>query len=147
MNPTIDYKEGDHDEFIHYLFSSEPKPKDSIQLELCNEDETKNIYHHVFEQLLMIFVDGLKYFYGDSEGKVSIDQLSEQDIDKMNLYFQSMNYKIHLSIYPTIFEYQFKYPNYFKSPNKINDSTTLDDFFYEIFMDQNKVYRIQFNRL
>ena len=82
MNPTIDYKEGDHDEFIHYLFSSEPKPKDSIQLELCNEDETKNIYHHVFEQLLMIFVDGLKYFYGDSDGKVSIDQLSEQDIDK-----------------------------------------------------------------
>ena len=147
MNPTIDYKEGHHDEFIHYLFSSEPKPKDSIQLELPNDDETKNIYHHIFEQLLMIFVDGLKYFYGDSEGKVSINQLSEEDINKMNLYFQSMNYKIHLSIYPTIFEYQFKYPNYFKTPHTINDSTTLDDFFYEIFINQNKVYRIQFNRL
>jgi hypothetical protein len=147
MNSPIDYKEGNHNEFIHYLFSSEPKPRDTIQLELPNDDETKNIYHHVFEQLLMIFVDGLKYFYGDSEGKVSIGQLSEQDIDKMNLYFQSMNYKIYLSIYPTIFEYEFKYPDYFKSPDKINHLTTLDDFFYEIFIDQNKVYRIQFNRL
>ena len=147
MNPPIDYKEGDHSEFIDYLFSSEPKPKDSIQLELPNDDETKNIYHHIFEQLLMIFVDGLKYFFGNSEGKVSIDQLSEEDITKLNLYFQSMNYKINISIFPTVFKYQFKYPDYLKSPETITESTKLNDFFYEIFINNNKVYRIQFDIL
>ena len=64
MSEEIDYKEGDHSEFIQYLFSDSPKPQGTITLELPLSEPNKNIGLHVFEQLLMIFVDGLKYFYG-----------------------------------------------------------------------------------
>ena len=33
-NEEIDYKEGDHDEFVKYLFSDSPKEKGIITLEL-----------------------------------------------------------------------------------------------------------------
>ena len=61
---STEYKEGDHSEFIVYLFSSEPKPRNTIVLESPPLDPHKNRGLHIFEQLLMIFVDGLKYFYG-----------------------------------------------------------------------------------
>ena len=36
-----------------------------IKLELGNPCEGKPISKHIYEQLLQIFVDGLKYLYGD----------------------------------------------------------------------------------
>ena len=147
MNKHIEYKEGNHSEFVRYLYSEEPKPINTIQLELPLVDETKNTYHHVFEQLLMIFVDGLKFFYGDTQGKVTVDELTKDDIMKLDLYFHSMNYKILISVFPTIHEYQFKYPNYLQEPHKINQETQLNDFFYEIFCKDNVVYRIQFDNI
>ena len=48
---NVDYKEGHHSDFIVYLFSSEPKEKGSIQLELPLDSTSKNKHHHVFEQL------------------------------------------------------------------------------------------------
>ena len=147
MNKNIEYKEGNHSEFVRYLYSEEPKPINTIQLELPLVDETKNTYHHVFEQLLMIFVDGLKFFYGDTQGKVTVDELTKDDIMKLDSYFHSMNYKVLISVFPTIHEYQFKYPNYLQEPHKINQETQLNDFFYEIFCKGNVVYRIQFDKL
>ena len=54
---TTEYKEGPHDEFIKYLYSSEPHPKGTITLESPLDDPNKNMNLHIFEQLLMIFVD------------------------------------------------------------------------------------------
>ena len=147
MNKNIEYKEGNHSEFIRYLYSEEPKPINTIQLELPLVDETKNTYHHIFEQLLMIFVDGLKFFYGDTYGKVTVDELTKDDIMKLDSYFHSMNYKVLVSVFLTIHEYQFKYPNYLQETHKINQETHLNDFFYEIFCKENVVYRIQFDKL
>ena len=109
------YKEGSHSEFIEYLFSEEPKPSGTIQLESSSIEPDKNLGLHCFEQLLMIFVDGLKYFYGNNEGKVTISELKKEDIEKVNKYFLSMNYKVNLEVFPTIHEYKFKFPNYFKN--------------------------------
>ena len=81
---TTEYKEGDHESFIQYLYSSEPKIIGSIQLESPPLDLGKNIGLHTFEQLLMIFVDGLKYFYGDSNNKVNLDDLSFENFEKIN---------------------------------------------------------------
>jgi hypothetical protein len=147
MDEKIEYKEGDHSDFIIYLFSNDPKPKDSIQLEVPVIEEGKNKHHHTFEQLLMIFVDGLKYFYGNDQGKVTLEELEEDDIQVVNRYFESMNFKVLVSVFPTVFEYQFKYPNYLQEPDKITDETNLCDFFYEVFVKDNVVYRIQFDYL
>tara|TARA_B100000963_G_C22533796_1_gene628803 strand:- start:535 stop:981 length:447 start_codon:yes stop_codon:yes gene_type:complete len=141
----VDYKEGTHSQFIEYLFSDSPKDKGSIQLESSSIEPGKNIGLHIFEQLLMIFVDGLKYFYGNSEGKVTISELKQEDIEKVNEYFLSMNYTVNLEVFPTINEYKFKFPNYFKNQEHIKNETKLEDFYYEIFNESNCAYRISFH--
>ena len=138
-----DYKEGDHSEFIEYLFSDSPKDKGVIQLESTYIEPGKHIGLHTFEQLLMIFVDGLKYFYGENN-KVDINKLKKEDIEKVNEYFVSMNYKVNLEIFLTMNEYKFKHPNYFKNQEHIKSETKLKDFYYEIFGDNNCAFRISF---
>ena len=91
MNSDTEYKEGDHQDFIIYLFSNSPKGVGEVKLELPLNEPGKNLGLHEFEQLLMIFVDGLKYFYGEN-GKVDINKLNTDDIQKVNSYFLSMNY-------------------------------------------------------
>ena len=83
---------------------------------------------HIFEQLLMIFVDGLKYFYGEKANKVDINKLSQEDIEKVNKYFISMNYSVNLEVFPTMNDYKFKFPNYFKNQEHIKNDTKLEDF-------------------
>lgn len=142
-NSETDYKEGDHSQFIQYLYCSEPRDKGSIQLESTYIEPGKNIGLHTFEQLLMIFVDGLKYFYGEND-KVTISELKKEDIEKVNKYFISMNYKVNLEVFPTMNEYKFKFPNYFKNQENIKSETKLEDFYYEIFDEGNCAYRISF---
>ena len=142
-----EYKEGSHEEFINYLFSNSPKEKGIIVLESPLEDKNKNINLHIFEQLLMIFVDGLKYFYGNKDGKVTISKLNKEDIEKVNQYFISMNYEVKLEVFKTINEYKFKFPNYFKNQEHIKNDTLLEDFYYEIFNEHNCAFRISFHYL
>ena len=144
MTDKIDYEEGSHQQFIQYLYSSEPRDRGMIQLESTYIEEGKNLGLHTFEQLLMIFVDGLKYFYGDINGKVTISELNKKDIEKVNKYFISMNYKVNLEVFPTMNEYKFKHPNYFKNQEHIKTETKLEDFYYEIFGEGNCAYRISF---
>ena len=143
MNRDTIYKEGEHDDFITYLFSKSPKIKGEVKLELPLNDPGKNLGLHEFEQLLMIFVDGLKYFYGEN-GKVDINKLTEKDIKRVNEYFISMNYEVVLEVFPTLNEYRFKHPNYFKDKKYINEETTLVDFYYEIYGHNNCAFRISF---
>ena len=149
MNTGPEYKEGQHEEFIQYLFSDSPKEKGEISLELPlpeGSEKCKNIGLHIFEQLLMIFVDGLKYFYG-KDNKVDINKLTKEDFEKVNEYFISMNYSVDLKVFETMNEYQFKFPNYFKNQEHIRHETKLEDFYYEIFNNDNKAFRISFKKL
>ena len=149
MNTVPEYKEGRHEEFIQYLFSDSPKEKGEISLELPlpeGSEKCKNIGLHIFEQLLMIFVDGLKYFYG-KDNKVDINKLAKEDFEKVNEYFVSMNYSVDLKVFETMNEYQFKFPNYFNNQEHIRPETKLEDFYYEVFNNDNKAFRIFFNNL
>ena len=146
MNSDTEYKEGDHSDFINYLFSDSQKERGKVKLELPLNELGKNLGLHEFEQLLMIFVDGLKYFYGEND-KVDINKLIEEDIQKVNEYFLSMNYEVHLEIFPTMNEYVFKHPNYFKDQKYITNQTMLKDFYYEVYGKDNCVFRISFKKL
>jgi len=141
-----EYKEGDHNEFINYLYSNSPKNQGSIKLELPLLEKDKNIGLHVFEQLLMIFVDGLKYFYG-KDNKVNINDLTEDNIKKVNEYFISMDYKVKLEVFKDINSYIFKFPNYFKDQKHITKDTELGDFYYEIYNNNNITFRVSFIKI
>jgi hypothetical protein len=146
MNSDTKYKEGDHNDFINYLFTDSPKEKGEVKLELPLNSPDKNLGLHEFEQLLMIFVDGLKYFYGEND-KVAINKLNKEDIQKVNKYFLSMNYEVCLDVFPTMNEYIFKHPNYFKDQKHITRQTELKDFYYEVYGKDNCVFRISFKKL
>ena len=146
MDQDTEYKEGSHDEFINYLFSNGPREKGEVKLELPLNVPDKNLGLHEFEQLLMIYVDGLKFFYSENN-QVDINHLSQQNIENINRYFISMNYQVNLEVFPTLNEYIFKHPNYFKDQQHIKTDTKLNDFYYEIYGENNKVFRISFKKL
>ena len=139
-------EEEKEDDFINYMFGTEPKPKDSIQLECPDIPDNKNTHLHIFEQLLMIYVGGLKYLWQDSDGKVDLTKLTEDNISLMKRYFMSINYIVNIDVFD-LSTYQFKFPDYFKNQEKITDKTLLPDFFYETQGVDTKMYRISFDFL
>jgi len=156
MSDTTEYREGSHIEFIQFLFGREPTPPNTIVLESEPNDSTKNRGLHIFEQLLMVFVDGLRFFHGEDEGgpgclnkersgKVNVNTLSQGDIHLIQRYFHSMNYEANVEIFDTVNEYKFRYPNYFKYQDKITNACVLKDFFYEIYGENNRVFRVSFD--
>ena len=142
-----EYKEGDHDSFIRYIFSQEPKERSSITLQSPPNDTTIHPSLHIFQELLMIFVDGLKYNHGDERGKVDINTLTNGDLDLMKKYFESFGYIVNIDIFDTLFDYKFKYPNLFKNKELILPHHVLHDFYYEIFGKDNRVFRITFDSI
>ena len=86
------------------------------------------------------------HFYGINN-KVDINKLTEEDIQKVNKYFLSMNYDVCLDVFPTLNEYIFKHPNYFKNQQHIKNDTELKDFYYEVYGKNNCVFRISFKKL
>jgi len=150
MNKPIE-KEGDGDDFTIFLFSHKPFEKNSIKLELDEPEKDKHIGLHIFEQLLQIFVDGLKYLYGDGsvQGKVDISELTEENMETMKKYFLSIGFHIILDTYDQS-DYVAK-PDIFMNHKLIKKDTMLNEFYYEILTeDENKVkiiYRISFKFL
>ena len=143
---TTIYEEGTHEDFIKYMFDSEPKPKDSIQLECSDIPPNKNTHLHIFEQLLMIYVQGLKHLWSDEEGKVDLTNLTEDNINLMKRYFESINYVVNIQVFD-LSTYQFKFPDYLKNQEKITSNTLLTDFFYETQGADTNMYRISFDFL
>lgn len=143
---TTIIEEENPDDFIKYMFNSDPKPKDSIQLECPDIPDNKNTHLHIFEQLLMIYVSGLKYLWGDSEGKVDLTKLTEENISLMKRYFESINYIVNIDVF-NLQTYKFRFPNYFKDQYKITDKVVLTDFFYETQGSDKNMYRISFDFL
>ena len=58
-----------------------------------------------------------------------------------------MNYDVKVEVFPTMNEYQFKFPNYFNNQEHIKPETELKDFFYEVFNERNSAFRIYFSKI
>ena len=145
-NEDTEYKSGDHDSFIKYVFTKNAKPKKTIKLELDPPNPGNNFNKHVFEQLLQIFTDGMKHLYGDEEGKVDIVSLDIDSIIKMKEYFESFGVELIFNMYNQE-NYVFK-PYIYNNPELYNKSKKVRDFYYEIPINLEKeilIYRISFN--
>ena len=145
-NEDTEYKSGDHDSFIKYVFDKEPKEKNSIKLELDPPNRGNNLNKHIFEQLLQIFTDGMKYLYGDSSGKVNVSKLEIKSIIKMKEYFESFGIELIFNMYNRK-NYVFK-PYIYDKPELYNKSKSVKEFYYEIpvnIENNNFIYRISFD--
>ena len=141
---TTIYEEGSHEDFIKYMFDIEPRAKDSIQLECSDIPPNKSTHLHIFEQLLMIYVSGLKHLWSDEHDKVDLTKLTEDNIGLMKRYFERINYVVNIETFD-LNSYQFKFPDYFKNQDKITDKTLLTDLFYETQGCDTNMYRISFD--
>ena len=109
-------------------------------------EKNKHIGLHIFEQLIQVFVDGLKYLYGDDE-KVDIQDLTEENIEQMKKYYLSIGYKLLFEIFDKT-NYEPK-PNVFMEHDLIKEDTMLDEFYYEVLSEtvDHKIpiiYRVRF---
>jgi hypothetical protein len=150
MNKPIE-KQGDGDDFTIFLFSHGVNEPNSIKLELGPPENGVQIGLHIFQELLQIFVDGLKYLFsdndkdGDNIGKVDIDSLSVDDIDLMKRYFLSIGFKLILDVFDR--KDYISRPDIFNDKSLIKENTMLDEYFYEVVTyvdDQEKIYRVSF---
>jgi hypothetical protein len=145
-NEDTEYKSGDHNSFIEYVFTKNPKPKMTIKLELEPPNSGNNLNKHIFEQLLQIFSDGMKHLYGGEDGKVDISTLEIDSIIKMKEYFDSFGVELIFNIYNQS-DYVMK-PYIYNNPVLYNKSKKISDFYYEIPLEKEGtilVYRISFN--
>lgn len=143
-NEDTEYIEGNGDDFLKYIFSSEPREKNSVKLELDPPDEGVKLGLHIFQELLMVFTMGLKYLYSEGDD-LNISTISPQDIDKINKHFQSFGFSVLVEKF-TIQDYlsNMKIPNLFKDKELIKEDTLLRDIYYETFVDEF-IYRITFD--
>ena len=145
-NENTEYKDGDHNSFIEYVFKDSPKEKNSIKLELDSPQEGNNINKHIFEQLLQIFTDGMKFLYSDGDNKINIASLEINSILKMKEYFESFGVELIFNMYDQT-NYVLK-PYIYNNPELYNKSKSVNDFYYEIPLEKEGkllVYRISFN--
>jgi hypothetical protein len=171
MNKPIE-KQGDGDDFTIFLFSHGVNEPNSIKLELGPPENGVQIGLHIFQELLQIFVDGLKYLFGQpsdkqpsdkqpsdkqpsdkqqsdkdkDSGKVDINSLGVDDIDLMKRYFLSIGFKLILDVFDR--KDYISRPDIFNDKSLIKENTMLDEYFYEVVTydsdDQEKIYRVSF---
>lgn len=145
-NEDTKYIEGNGDDFLKFLFSDEPRGKNTVKLELDPPDPGVKIGLHIFQELLMIFTMGMKCLYPESE-ELNISLITEEDIQKIHGHFQSFGFILQVEKF-TVQEYlsNMKLPNYFKNQGLITDNTPLKDIYFEPFV-QGFIYRISFDFL
>jgi len=143
-NDKTEYKEGNNNDFILFIFSNKPKEENAVKLELgpCKKDIKIGL--HIFQELLMVFTEGSKYLFG-KDNKMDITSLRNDDIQLLNKYFNSFGFTLHIDKF-TIKEYldNMKLPNYFANQDLIKDDTLLPDIYYETSFN-NEIYRIYFD--
>jgi hypothetical protein len=81
----------------------------------------------IFEMLLMIFTEGMKILYAESDGTVNLNDRTEKDFIKVQEYFKSLgfvcNYNIYLPSQAAVMDFETrKYNNI-----TINEKTKLKD--------------------
>ena len=86
------------DSFIKKIFSESPKERNSVKLEFTGVDEindVKKLNKIIFEELVYILTKGVKILY---KKNVDIENVTDNDINILNKYFNSFGFKINLKI-------------------------------------------------
>lgn len=78
-------------EISYEIFTKPVQPKHSIQLDFSDFDLTTGT---LFKELLIMFTEGMKILFGDSNGRVELSKLTQEDFFKIKEYFNSFGIDI-----------------------------------------------------
>lgn len=95
METTYDLNEKflDYDNFIEEFFGSEPSEKNSVMVSLDCDNITE-----LFEKLVLLFKDGLVFFFAGEDKKINLEDLSSDQIEHINKYFNSLFMNVNFKI-------------------------------------------------
>lgn len=146
-NNETQYKNDEEENFIEYVFSKSPENKGVIKLECGLPKEGVPFPKHMFEQLLQIFVEGLKFLWG-KENKVDIKDLTLENISLMKRYFESFNVDLQFNMFLEE-NYIFK-PYIYGNPILEEKYKKISDYFYQVDVNKDNlkwIYRVSFELL
>ena len=122
------------------IFSEEPKPKFSIQVQFENANVKE-----LFESLLMITTYGMKVKFGDAQGKVELADLNKSKLAMFNQYMNSFGIVLQVNTqnFSPFIDYDaLKYNNV-----DINPNTELRELKFPMIDSGGRVYIISFDFL
>ena len=86
--------EGNLDDFIKKVFSNDPMPRNSYQIQY-NNPNVDNANEFIFKELVYTLTEGLKILYGNT---IDLSNITEQNIQKIKEYFNSFGFNIYLKV-------------------------------------------------
>lgn len=124
--------------FSDNLFDNPVKESHSIQLETEDMD-----MGDLFEFLLLVFTNGLRKLYGNENNKVNLGDLSKEQFEKVNKYFNSIGFDCTYVAYPLEVEKKIDFNKLSYRNVEITTKTQLDDLCFPMKVD-DKIYIIGF---
>ena len=93
MEYSIEEQELDYEQFVENFFASEPKEVGKVSISLDCES-----IQELFERLVLLFKDGLVYFYGDNNKQINLESLNKEQISFINRYFNSFRINVNFKV-------------------------------------------------
>lgn len=126
------------------IFVSEPMEPKSYALRI-DEDETMDIIE-LFEYLLMVFNYGMKILFGNEIGRVDLANITDEDFELVNRYYNSFYFKCMYVIYSAETTQHVNFNKLSYKNMKITKETRLSDLALPI-MVKDKVFVIGFDKI
>ena len=105
--------------------------------------DTNNL-KQLFESLLIIFTNGMKLLFGNSQGVVELENLSEENITLVQSYYESMGFRFYFDIYDDSNENREKTQDMKYTNLIVTSQSRLKDFYFPL-LSRGRIYLINFD--
>ena len=129
------------EDLVITLFSN---PPGEVNTHLISFD-TGNLIQ-LFESLLLIFTNGMKLLFGNSNGVVELDNLSEEDMELFQKYFNSIGYLFYFDIYDDTNDNRDKTQSMKYTNLNLDSNSQLKELYFPLLC-KDKIYLINFDKL
>jgi len=140
-NITIDI-----DDMVNTIFKNEPKEKKSIHLSFDVTEE-----YELFKILVDILTKGLKILFGDENGLVNINTITEDNFNTIKKYFNSFGFNIkyvyHLPLDKITVDNNTLLPSLDNNNIEIENNSNNLNIYYFNLKTENIKYEISFDYL
>ena len=127
------------EELVISIFSEPPGEPRSRTIAFDTSD-----LKQLFESLLIIFTNGMKLLFGNSRGVVELENLSEEDIDLVQRYYESMGFRFYFDVYDDTNENRDKTQTMKYTNLTLTSSSNLKDLYFPL-LSRGRIYLINFD--
>lgn len=127
------------EELVISIFSEPPGEPRSRTIAFDTSD-----LKQLFESLLIIFTNGMKLLFGNSRGVVELENLSEDDINLVQSYYQSMGFKFYFDVYDDTNDNRDKTQAMKYTNLTLTSGSNLKDLYFPL-LSRGRIYLINFD--